>query len=328
MEIPKGYGRIVRGPGQTISDIREESDCSEAEARIREINGGIYLFDIESLFPALAKVQDQNKQHEFYLTDVIRILSLEGKRVVPFVFKNASEIAGINDRYALWQVESAFQERINRQWMMKGVTIQDPKTTWIDSRSTFEPDSLVESGCTIINSSVGRGSQVESHSRILDSRLDANVHIKQGSYIEKSEIAAHATVGPYAHLRPGSILETSVKIGNFVEVKKSRMGVGSKASHLSYIGDAEIGKNVNLGCGFITCNFDGGPEKHKTVIEDGVFIGSDSQVVAPVTIGAGSYVASGTTVTENVPPDSLVLSRGKQTTKADYAAKYRRSNKE
>ncbi len=324
MDLPRGYGRIVRGPGQTISDIREEADCSDADRRIREINGGLYCFEISELFPALAKIQDKNNQHEFYLTDVIRILSAENKRVVPFVINDSKEIAGINDRYALWQVEAAFQDKINQRWMLKGVSLQDPKTTWIDSRTTLEPDCSIESGCTIINSHIGKGSHLESFCRVTDSRIDDFVHIKQGSYIEKSEIATKSSVGPYAHLRPGSILESAVKIGNFVELKKTRMGAGSKASHLSYVGDAEIGKDVNLGCGFITCNFDGGPEKHKTIIEDGVFVGSDSQTVAPVRIGKGSYIASGSTVTEDVPAESLVLTRGKQTTKPGYAKKYRR----
>ncbi len=320
---PSGYGRILRGGSETIAEIREDVDCSAEEKTIGEINGGLYCFSIELLFPALAKVHSHNNQSEFYLTDVVRILTTEGKRVTPYLLKDASEITGINDRVALHEVEQSFKEKINRKWMLKGVTLLDPQSTWIDSQSSFEQDTYLENGCFILNSSIGRGSRIESNCRIIDTRIEANVHVKQGSYLEKSEIGSESSVGPYAHLRPESILDSGVKIGNFVEVKKSRMGKGSKASHLSYVGDAEIGADVNLGCGFITCNYDGGPKKHKTIIGDNVFVGSDSQTVAPVKIGSGSYVASGSTVTEDVPPDSLVVSRGRQTTKEGYAKKYR-----
>jgi bifunctional UDP-N-acetylglucosamine pyrophosphorylase/glucosamine-1-phosphate N-acetyltransferase len=248
-------------------------------------------------------------------------LVAQGRKVSAVVLEDATEMTGINDRRALWQVEKVLQARVNEDLMMKGVTLRDPGSTYIDNRSQIANDVTIEGGCYITRSKIGSGAYLESAVRLNESTVGERTKIKQGSYLESSQIGAECSVGPYAHLRPGSVLEREVKIGNFVELKKSHMGEGSKASHLSYIGDAEVGKNVNLGCGFITCNYDGGPNKHKTIIEDDVFVGSDSQVVAPVRIGKGSYVASGSTITQDVPPDSLSLSRGRQTTKVGYASK-------
>jgi len=322
LDDPKGYGRVLRGSGQTITDIREEADCSDKEREIREINCGIYCFEIPSLVSALSKVTNTNAQKEYYLPDTVRFLL--GKKIASFAVADSNEIMGINDRYALWTAEKILQERINRILMHRGVTLKDPQTTFIDTTSKIDSDVTIEGGCNIINSTIHSGVIIESGCRISKSIVESESHVKQGSYIENSEIGNQCTVGPYAHLRPHSVLKKGVKIGNFVELKKSVMGEGSKASHLAYVGDAEVGNNVNLGCGFITCNYDGRPEKHKTIIEDDVFIGSDSQTVAPVRVGKGSYVASGTTLTEDVPPYSLALSRGRQVTKEGYAKKYKK----
>ncbi len=317
----EGYGRILR-EGKKLAGIREDADCSPTERDIKEVNSGLYCFDLPLLFSALKGLGNSNAQGEFYLTDAVVGLTRAKGGVELFSIENSEEMLGINDRFSLAEVEKKMQSRINRQWMYHGVSMRDPSTIWIDSMSRLGTDVVIEGPVTLQNTVVGDFAHIESGSRLVNSKVGKHCHVKQGSYVEDSELGEETTVGPYAHLRPGSVLGKKVKIGNFVEIKKSVFGDGAKASHLSYIGDAEIGKNVNLGCGFITCNYDG-INKSKTVIEDDVFVGSDSQTVAPVKIGRGSYIASGTTVTHEVPPDSLAISRGKQQTKIGYAARLR-----
>ncbi len=320
---PKGYGRILRDQRGRLLGIREEADCNGNERAIDEVNAGIYCFRLEELWPILSRIGDGNRQKEYYLTDAIALLAAGNRRVEGIPLDDPTEMMGINDRIALAQVESALQERVNRAWMLRGVTIESPATVFIDTRSQLLPDSRIEGGCRILRTSIAARTVVEAGCRLIDSRVGEGCTIKQGSYLESAEVGPRTSVGPYAHLRPGTVLAEDVKIGNFVEVKKSTLGPGTKASHLAYIGDAQVGRDVNLGCGFITCNLGIGPGKNRTVIEDRVFIGSDSQAVAPVRIGSGSVVAAGTTVTEDVPPDSLVLSRGRQVTKPGYAEKLR-----
>jgi bifunctional UDP-N-acetylglucosamine pyrophosphorylase/glucosamine-1-phosphate N-acetyltransferase len=209
------------------------------------------------------------------------------------------------DPYGRWKAELILRERFNRDLMLSGVALQDPRTTFIDPSCRIERGALIEGGVIILNSIVGAGCTV-----------------KQGSRIDGSRLGRDCVVGPYAHLRPGTTLDDGARVGNFVEIKNSSIGAGTKVSHLSYIGDAEIGRSVNIGCGFITCNSDGGPVKHRTIIEDGVFIGSGSQAIAPVRLGAGSFIATGSSVTDDVPPDAFVISRGRQVTKPGYAKKY------
>lgn len=321
---PTGYGRIIRSEGAAIFDIREEKDCSNAERSIHEINTGIYLIDSAVLFSTLDHITPNNAQREYYLTDALASLAANGHQVIALETLESNEVLGINDRIELLRAERALKERINSKWMISGVTFEDPENTFIDSRSKLSPDVRIEQGCHIYESTVGAGTVIETGCRIHHSSIGQRALIRQGSHVIDSRIGNDTTIGPYAHLRPGSELGNQVKVGNFVEIKNSTFGDESKALHLSYIGDATIGSNVNLGCGFITCNFDGGPQKHRTIIGNGVFVGSDSQAVAPVEIGAGSYVASGTTVTESVPEDSLVISRGRQITKAGYARRYRK----
>ncbi len=321
LSSPTGYGRVLRESPEKILAIREDKDCSLEEKRITDVNSGIYCFEISALFSSLESLTDRNQSHEYYLTDTIEILLNEQKKVTTISTDDPMEIMGINDRQALWRVESILQRRSNQKFFERGVTIRDVHTTYIDLRCNIEPDVDIEGGCTLVNSEVHAGTRIESGVRLIDSKVGRGCTIKQGSYIEGSEIDDACSIGPYARLRPGTQLKKEVKIGNFVEIKRSAIGSRSKASHLSYIGDAEIGQDVNLGCGFITCNFDG-TSKHRTIVEDGVFVGSDSQMVAPVKIGAGSYIASGTTVTDDVPNDSLVLSRVPQVTKSGYSKKY------
>lgn len=323
LENPKGYGRILRGDKRQVLGIREEADASPIERKITEINAGIYCFEIESLLGALDKIKSGNKQGEYYLTDAIALLIHEGKRVDGFALADAEEIHGVNDRKALSDAEKILQKRTNDHLMLSGVTIHLSDSVLIDPKSEISADVVIGPGTQISQSHIQKGAVIEGHCRIHDCRIEEGAHIKQGSYLEGSVIGKEAKVGPYAHLRPESNLGRGVKIGNFVEVKKSTLGEDSKASHLSYIGDAEIGKNVNLGCGFITCNYDG-KKKHKTVIEDEVFVGSDTQVVAPLTVGRGSYIASGSTLTKDVPADSLALSRTKQENKIGYAKRFKK----
>ncbi len=321
---PGSYGRILRNPSGQLSAIRERVDCSNTELAICEVNSGVYAFELSALLPALTQLGNSNQQGEYYLTDVIEILVRAGQTVSATAMQDATDMTGINDRLAQSEVEGALQRRVNAVLLLSGVSLQDPSSTWIDTRCQIAADVRIEAGCQIIDSRIASGTVIESGSRLLQCVIGENSLIKQGSYLESSSVGATCSVGPYAHLRPGTQLEQGVKIGNFVEIKNSTLGHGSKASHLSYIGDAKVGRDVNLGCGFITCNYDGGPQKHQTVIEDGVFIGSDSQTVAPVHIGKDSYVASGSTVTEDVPPSSLVITRGRQVTKPGYAKKYKK----
>lgn len=315
----KGYGRILRS-GKKLAGIREEADCSPDEKKIREVNSGLYCFDVKALFGALKGLDNKNAQGEFYLTDAVVKLTSAPGGVEIFSIADPDEMLGINDRQQLCDVEKKLQARINRRWMLEGVAMKAPETIWIDSHTTFEKDVSIEGPSVLRSCTVKSGVVIEPGTRLTKCVLGSDVHVKQGTYAEESELGDHTAVGPYAHLRPGSRLGQNVKIGNFVEIKKASFGDGAKASHLSYIGDAEIGRNVNLGCGFITCNYDG-VNKFKTVIEDDVFVGSDSQTVAPVKIGKGSYVASATTVTQDVPPDSLAISRNKQTNKVGYASR-------
>lgn len=324
LDNPTGYGRILREASGGVTAIREQADCTEAEKKTREVNSGIYCFDTQELFQALDKVSPKNAQGEFYLTDVVSLLVASKKKVMAQKLSNSKEMTGVNDRAALSEVEGILKERTNRALMLSGVSIPDPASTVVSPDSQIAPDVRIEPGAIVVSSRVAKGSVIEAYSRVQFSTLEEGAHIKQGSYIESSVVGKRTTVGPYAHLRPESRLGEDVKIGNFVEIKKATFDNGAKASHLSYIGDAEIGKNVNLGCGFVTCNYDGGPKKHRTIIEDGVFIGSDSQTVAPVVVGKNSYIASGSTITENVPADSLALSRGRQITKVGYAKKYKK----
>lgn len=327
LENPKGYGRILRNDKSHVTGIREEADATEVQKKINEINAGIYCFEIEGLLNALERIKSSNNQGEFYLTDAIGLLISEEKRVAGFALADSREIHGVNDRKALSEAEKILQERTNQRLLLSGVTIHLPETVLIDPRSEIAPDVVIGPGNQISQSHIQKGAVIEGYCRIHDCRIEEGAQIKQGSYLEGSVVGKEAKVGPYAHLRPESRLSRGVKIGNFVEVKKSTIGEDSKASHLSYIGDAEIGKNVNLGCGFITCNYDG-KKKHKTVIEDEVFVGSDTQIVAPLTVGQGSYVASGSTLTKDVPADGLALSRGKQVNKLGYAKRFRGNSKE
>jgi bifunctional UDP-N-acetylglucosamine pyrophosphorylase/glucosamine-1-phosphate N-acetyltransferase len=311
VERPYGYGRIVRVDGQ-IARIVEERDASPAERQIREINSGIYAFDLAPLFEALRSIASQNAQGEFYLTDLVGIYRRRKLPVETLVIDNPKEIRGVNSRTELAEVSRLVRQTKNEELMAAGVTIVDPATTYIDPRADIGADTVIHPGVVIEGACrIGSACEIQAHVRIADARIGDRVTINSFCVIVESEIADGAAVGPFAHLRPASQVGEGAKVGNFVELKKTVLGARSKVSHLAYIGDAIVGPDVNIGAGTITCNYDG-EKKHQTVIEEGAFIGSDSQLVAPVRIGKGAYVAAGSSITQDVPGGALGIARARQ----------------
>ena len=309
LDDPALYGRIVRGPDGSVEKIVEAKDADEKQRQIREVNGGIYLFEGENLAENLRRLSTNNAQGEYYLTDLIAMLRAGGKRVGALLIRDPNEALGVNSRAELATVDSEMQRRVVEKLMREGVTFRNPETVVIDSMVTIGNDTVIYPFVTLEgNTRIGSDCVIEPGVHLHNVTIGNDVHIKTGTVAEDAVIEDEATVGPYAHLRPGTRLGKHVKVGNFVETKKAVFGEGAKASHLSYIGDADIGADVNIGAGTITCNYDG-VNKHKTVLEDGVFIGSDTQLVAPVRVGRGAYVGAGSTITKDVPPDSLALSR-------------------
>ena len=321
MDDPYGYGRVVRDDSGRVTRIVEQKDAGPEEQEIREINSGIYCMDSDFLFGNIRGIGNNNAQGEYYLTDLLSIAVSKGLTCLALPTADAEEIMGINDRVQIAEAGRILRRRINRGHMLNGVTLIDPETTYIDAGVTIGADTTIHPGCRIGGgSTIGIGCEIENNVSIFGCRIGSDCHIKAASVLEDSELCEDVSIGPMAHLRPGTMLGKKVKIGNFVETKKIVMGEGSKASHLTYLGDAEIGRNVNIGCGTITCNYDG-VNKHRTVIADDVFIGSDVQLVAPVKVGRNSLVAAGTTVTIDVPPDSLALSRVPQVNKDGWRLK-------
>jgi bifunctional UDP-N-acetylglucosamine pyrophosphorylase / glucosamine-1-phosphate N-acetyltransferase len=317
VDRPYGYGRIVRTRGR-IARIVEERDASPDVRQIREINGGIYAFDLAPLFDALRGIASQNAQGEYYLTDLIAIYRRRKLRVETLLVDNPQEIRGINSRTELAEVSRIVRQTKNEELMAAGVTIIDPATTYIDPDVHVGADTVIHPGVAIEGQSrIGAACEIHSNVRIVDSEIADKVVIQNFCLILGSRIAESASVGPFAHLRPESVVGEGAKIGNFVELKKTTLGPGSKANHLAYLGDATIGARVNVGAGTITCNYDGST-KHPTVIEDEAFIGSDTQLIAPVRIGKGAYVAAGSSITEDVPPGALGIARGRQTNVAGW----------
>jgi bifunctional UDP-N-acetylglucosamine pyrophosphorylase/glucosamine-1-phosphate N-acetyltransferase len=318
MDDPYGYGRVIRDPSGQVNRIVEQKDADAGEQELREINSGIYCMDSDFLFSSIRGIGNNNAQGEYYLTDLLKIAVGKGLTCLALPIADADEIMGVNDRSQLAEAGRILRRRINREHMLNGVTIINPEQTYIDHGVTIGADTTIHPGCQIGSGTIiGSGCEIDQSVSISGCRIGDDCHIKAASVLEDSELGEEVAVGPMAHLRPGSVLGKKVKIGNFVETKKIVMGEGSKASHLTYLGDAEIGRNVNIGCGTITCNYDG-VKKHRTVLGDDVFIGSDVQLVAPVTVGRNSLVAAGTTVTLDVPPDSLALSRVPQVNKEGW----------
>jgi bifunctional UDP-N-acetylglucosamine pyrophosphorylase / glucosamine-1-phosphate N-acetyltransferase len=323
---PAGYGRMVRATGDRVRAIVEQKALKGSQQKIREINSGIYAFATGPLFKHIDRLTTDNPHREFYLTDMAALLVRAREKVVAVKATDAAEVLGANTLAELASLDSAFRARKCAELMAAGVSIYRPDTCVIDAEVEIGADTVIEPFVQILGkSSVGSDCRIRSFSVISDSRLDNGVLVRPGCIIDQSQVASGALLGPYAHLRPGSEIGEAAHIGNFVETKKARLGRGSKASHLTYLGDAEIGEGVNVGAGTITCNYDG-EKKHITIIEDGAFIGSDSTLVAPVRIGQRSYVAAGSSITDDVPADSLALGRARQTTKEGWA-KHRRERK-
>ncbi len=311
VDDPAGYGRIVRD-GQRIARIVEDRDATPAERAIREINSGIYAFALDGLFDAVRSIAAENAQHEYYLPDLVAILRRAGRTVETISVDNADEIRGVNSRFELASVSRMMRNQKNVELMAAGVTLEDPATAYIDPDVVIGPDTIIHPGVSLEGrTTIGAGAEIHSGVRIVNSHVGSRAVIFNHCVIVEARIADDARVGPFAHLRKDADVRERAKVGNFVELKNTVLGPGSKSMHLTYLGDARIGEKVNVGAGTITCNYDG-EQKRQTIIEDGAFIGSDSQLIAPVTIGKDAYIGSGTTVREDVPAESLAVSAGKQ----------------
>ncbi|MCA1933339.1 MAG: bifunctional UDP-N-acetylglucosamine diphosphorylase/glucosamine-1-phosphate N-acetyltransferase GlmU [Calditerrivibrio sp.] len=314
---PKGYGRVLRSANGSLISIKEEKDASETEKKLDEINTGIYLVDAKILKERLKDISNENAQKEYYLTDIVK----KGAEI--YLADDETEFIGINDRKALSEASKNIYKEINNSLMLNGVTIIDPSFTYIGGDVKIAKDVTIYPNTYISGKTViGSDTIIYPGCRIIDSIIEEDCEIKDNSLIENSFVGARSSVGPMAHLRPESRLMGENKIGNFVETKKITFGIGSKASHLTYLGDAEIGSNVNVGCGTITCNYDG-ISKHKTVIGDDVFVGSDVQFVAPIKIGNGALIAAGSTITKDVPEDSLAITRADQKNIEGFVKKWK-----
>ena len=315
---PFGYGRIVRNQHEEVLKIVEQKDASDFEQQIKEINTGTYVFDNARLFEALKNINTNNAQGEYYITDVIGIFRENGEKVGAYALKDFDESLGVNDRVALATAESVMRRRINQQHMVNGVSFVNPHATYIDVDVEIAPEVQVEANVTLKGQSkIGAETILTNGTYIVDSVIGERTVITN-SMIEESIVSDGVTVGPYAHIRPGSSLAKDVHVGNFVEVKGSSIGENTKAGHLTYIGNSEVGANVNFGAGTITVNYDG-QKKYKTIIGDNVFVGSNSTIIAPVELGDNSLVGAGSTITKDVPADAIALGRGRQINKEDYA---------
>lgn len=317
---PTGYGRIIRSADGSVNSIVEQKEASPEEQLVKEINSGTYCFDNEALFKSLKLVTNENAQGEYYLPDVIGILQKEGAIISAFTATDFEEILGVNDRVALSQAEQTMRARIADYHMREGVTIIDPQNTYISSDAMIGADTVIQPGVIIEGKTIiGENCTIGPNSHIVSSTVGNGTTI-HSSVVLSSEVGDHTAIGPFAHIRPQTEVGNDVKIGNFVEVKKSTVGNGSKISHLSYMGDASIGSNVNVGCGTITVNYDG-KNKFVTTIEDDAFIGCNSNLIAPVTIGKKGYVAAGSTITKDVPAEALAIGRVRQENKDGYVKK-------
>ena len=326
LENPAGYGRVVRRADGSLERVVEDPDASPQQKKIREVNTSLYVFDLALLRRLIPKVQTDNKQKEYYLPDVIELALKENATVIPLLAP-AHEVVGINTQVELAAATKILRKRINETWMLRGVSMIDPDRTYIDAEVQFGtdvtlyPNTYLE-GSTLIGSEV----IVYPNCRITDCYIDSGCVIYENSSLDSAHLEPGVKVGPFARIRPETYVSSGARIGNFVELKKTTLGKRSKANHLAYLGDATIGADVNIGAGTITCNYDG-EKKYQTVIEDGVFIGSDSQLIAPVKVGKGAYVGAGSSITDDVPPDSLAIARGRQIVKENWVANKKKKQK-
>ena len=326
-ENPAGYGRVIRNESSEVERIVEHKDATESELLVNEINTGTYCFDNEALFAALQEVSNDNAQGEYYLPDVIEILRNKGQKISAYLTPDFDETLGINDRVALAQAEKTMKKRINEMHMRNGVAIIDPDNTYIEPDVVIESDAIIHPGTVLKGTTtIKANAEIGPNSEVNNCYIGESTVVKH-SVANESRIGDRVNIGPFAHIRPDSTIGNDAKLGNFVEIKKTSLGGNSKVSHLSYIGDANVGSNVNVGCGTITVNYDG-TNKFLTTIEDDAFIGCNSNLIAPVTIGKGSYVAAGSTITDDVPEDALSIARARQTNKDGYVANLKNRKKD
>jgi bifunctional UDP-N-acetylglucosamine pyrophosphorylase/glucosamine-1-phosphate N-acetyltransferase len=329
LDHPTSYGRVIRRSARSaeVQAIVEEKSASPAQKKIHEINAGFYVFSVPQLFSHIEKLSTANPHGEYYLTGMAEVLRQARQRVVVWKTENSAEVLGANTRAELAAIDEQIRMRKCHQLMAEGVTIFYPATCVIDSDVEIAPDTVIEPFVQILGRSrIGAACRIRSYCVIRDSEIGPGVLIRPGCILEEARIGPSAVLGPYSHLRPGSDIGEGAHVGNFVETKKIKLGKGSKANHLTYLGDAEIGAGVNIGAGTITCNYDG-VQKHTTVIEDGVFIGSDSTLVAPVRVGKGAYVAAASCITGDVPEDALAVGRARQIVKEGWAREKRAARK-
>jgi len=327
LDRPAGYGRVVRGRDGSVWKIIEDKDATPSDRRLTEVNAGTYVVEGEFLFPALAALKPANAQKEYYLTDIVEAAIRQGKKVTAYIAANPIDALGINTRAELAEAERVLRCRIRKRLMDAGATFVSPETSFVDEGVQIGRDSVIHPHTTLEGrTTIGEDCVIRSHSRLVESVLGDGVTVLDGCVIEDSRLEDGCSVGPFAHLRSGTIVRRNAKVGNFVELKKTELGEGSKANHLSYLGDTRIGKRVNVGAGTITCNYDG-LNKHQTVIEDDVFIGSDVSLVAPVKVGKGAMIAAGSVVTQDVAADALALGRARQVVKPGWVKGWREKMK-
>ena len=314
---PTGYGRVIRNDQHSVEKIVEQKDASEAEKLVQEVNTGTYCFDNRLLFETLSQVGNQNSQGEYYLPDVIEILKNKNEIVDAYKMTSENEGRGVNDRVALAEASKLMRERINEKHMQNGVTLIDPVATYIDSDVQIGSDTVIEANVSLKGKTViGEDCFIGAHSEILNSAIGNGVRITN-STVKDSVMEKESNIGPYSHLRPNSHIGEAVHVGNFVEIKNATLGAATKVGHLTYIGDAELGKNINIGCGTIFVNYDG-KNKFRTTVGDNVFVGCNANLIAPLTIEKNVYIAAGSTITKDVPTQALAIARARQENKLDY----------
>ncbi len=324
---PPAFGRIIRDGRERIRAIVEEADATADQRQIKEVNAGVYCVEIGFLRRALAEIGTDNRQKEFYLTDLVEKAFRRNLLISTYTTPDFSETLGVNSRLELVRAQNVLQKKINQQWMADGVTIENPSQVFISPEVKIGLDTVIETGARLLgNTRIGKNCWIQAGARIVDSALGDEVVVRQNSVIEQSRIKSGANIGPMARVRPGSVVGEKVRIGNFVELKKTSIGAKSAASHLTYLGDAVIGRNVNIGAGTITCNYDG-VNKNPTHIEKGVFIGSGTEIIAPLRVGEDAYVAAGSTITDDVPAGSLAIARARQVVKKGWAAERKKRMK-
>jgi len=333
LDDPAGYGRVIRresgkeqrgtAASSDVLKIVEDRDATPSEREVQEINVGTYVVSGDFLFQALDRLEPHNAQGEYYLTDIVGMAVDQRRRVVAVRLQDAEEGMGVNTRRQLAAAEQAIRQQLRERWLDAGVTMVDPSSVWIDAGVSVGKDTVLYPNVTLEGkTAIGDACVLRSYSRLTDCRVGDRVEILDHCILKESQVEDDVVVGPFAHLRPGVLIRRKAKVGNFVEMKKTELGEGAKANHLSYLGDAKIGRGVNIGAGTITCNYDG-VHKYPTTIGDHVFVGSDTQLVAPVTVGSGAVIAAGTTVTQDVPADALAIARAAQENHAGWAAKRR-----